>query len=380
MTVIVTDAKYRASLSVIRALAKHGHDIVLTQTMGDSHPNVPSFSSRYVTRTVKFDCSADDNNAYLLALIALIKEYDNPVIFPIGAKTLELVASHRDELAEICSFTVCDKDTLDLTNDKSRVALAAREIGIKTPPTYTSVDGAEFPVIIKPVCGEKFGLGAKDRYTVVNDRTDFDAVYEKMSRYGGTPIIQKRITGTGIGVSLLMDKSGHAVSAICHKRVREYPVSGGPSACCESFYDEELVRMSERLLRELDFVGMAMVEYKLDGDVISAENAYLLEINPRVWGSFPLTYAADTSFALDYVGVSSDKHESHRLDNYKTGVRMNFILSDLAAIVSLIKTGRFKEAFDGIADIILRRAVDGMRDKSDKAPFRKYLRLKLFKK
>ncbi len=380
MTVIVTDAKYRSSLSVIRALAKCGHDIVLTQTMGDSHPNVPSFSSRYVSRTVKFDCSADDADAYLSALITLIKEYENPTVFPIGAKTLSLIAAHRDELEKICLFTVCDKDALELANDKSRVAMAAREIGIKTPPTYTSADGAEFPVIIKPVCGEKFGLTAADRYAVVSSIEDFAAVYEKMSRYGGAPIIQKKIEGVGIGVSLLIDKNGIAASAVCHKRVREYPISGGPSACCESFYDEKLVRMSEQLLKKLNFVGMAMVEYKLDGDVISADNAYLLEINPRVWGSFPMTYAADTPFVRDYVELSAGNIVSHPLDAYKMGVRMNFILSDLAAILSLIKHGRFKEGISGIGDIILHRAVDGIRDKSDKAPFGKYLKLKLFKK
>ncbi len=379
MTVIVTDAKYRASLSVIRALAKCGHDVVLTQTMGDSHSNIPSFSSRYISRTVRFDCSTDDTDTYFSLLKKLIKEYDNPVVFPIGAKTLALIAVHRAELEKICSFTVCDKDTLDLANDKARVAEVAREIGIKTPPTYNSADNAEFPVIIKPVCGEKFGLSAADRYTVVNTRKEFDAAYEKMSRYGGTPIVQKKITGTGIGVSLLMDANGNAVSAICHKRVREYPISGGPSACCESFYDEELVKMSEQLLQKLNFVGMAMVEYKLDGDVISSDNAYLLEINPRVWGSFPMTYVADTTFAPDYIELSLGNSVTHPLDNYKIGVRMNFILSDLAAILSLIKHGHFKAGFDGICDIIFHRAFDGMCDKSDKSPFRKYLKLKIFK-
>ncbi len=380
MTVIVTDAKYRASLSVIRALAKCGHDVVLTQTLSDSHPNIPSFSSRYVSRTVGFPCSADDTDTYFSALITLIKEYDNPVVFPIGAKTLAMICAHRNELEKICSFTVCDKDMLEIANDKAHVALAARELGIKTPPTYTSADNAEFPVIIKPVCGEAYGLTAADRYTVVNTCEDFYAAYEKMSRYGGEPIIQKKISGIGIGVSLLMDANGNAVSAICHKRVREYPISGGPSACCESFYDEELVRMSERLLRKLDFVGMAMVEYKLDGNVISADNAYLLEINPRVWGSFPLTFVAETSFVSDYVELSEGKVVSHPLNNYNSGARMNFILSDLAAILSLIKNGRIKEGMRGIGDILTARAVDGMRDKSDKTPFRNYLKLKLFKK
>ena len=59
---------------------------------------------------------------------------------------------------------------------------------------------------------------------------------------------------------------------------------------------------------------------------------------------------------------------------------MNFILSDIAAILSLFKNRRFKDAMTGIKDIISCRAVDGMIDKNDKTPFRRYIRLKLFKK
>ena len=380
MTVIVTDAKYRSSLSVIRALADCGHEIVLTQTMSDSHPNVPSFTSRYVSRTVGFLCSADDSVSYLLALTSLIKEYDNPVVFPIGVKTLALISSHRDEFEKICRYQVPDKTALDFANDKSRVARAAQDLGIKTPPTYTAGDDIDFPVVVKPVCGESFGLPAADRYAVANNPAEFDSVYKKMSQYGGAPIIQKKITGTGIGISLLMDNNGKAISAICHKRVREYPISGGPSACCESFYNEELVKMSELLLSKIGFVGMAMVEYKLDGDEISPNNAYLLEINPRVWGSFPLTFVAKTGFVSDYVEASAGNTVSHPLDNYESGARMNFILSDLAAIFSLIKHGRIKKGVEGLNDIIFHRAVDGMTDKNDKTPFKNYLKLKLFKK
>jgi predicted ATP-grasp superfamily ATP-dependent carboligase len=189
-----------------------------------------------------------------------------------------------------------------------------------------------------------------------------------MEIYGGMPVVEELVSGKGIGISLLMNKEGRAVSAICHRRVREYSISGGPSACCESFYDDKMVRAAERLLSGIGFVGIAMVEFK---------GEYLLEINPRIWGSFPLTYKADASFADDYVKLSNGETVTHPLDNYKLCVRMNFLFNDVIASIKLLLAGRLKEAFEGFADIIFGRARDAIYDKGDKAPFWHFVKSKL---
>ncbi len=366
MTVIVTDAKYRASLAAVRAFAKCGADVVLTQTADDVDGEVFAFSCKYASRTVLFDCSADDE-VYLAKLHELASEYERPVLFPVGAKTLALACANGEKLKEVCDFVLPTTEALDFANDKNRVRLAAESLGIKAPYTYESgVLVEDFPVVVKPECGEKFGLKAEERYIIVNDVYEYADACDIMSAYGEL-VIQEYVTGIGIGVSLLMTE-GRAVSAICHRRVREYPISGGPSACCESFFDAELVKCAEKLLAHIGYTGMAMVEFK--GDCI-------LEINPRVWGSFPLTYVADSTFCEDYLKLSRGENVCHNLDNYKTGKKMNFLLSDLAACASLLKHGRIKEAASGICDIIFGRAKDGIYDKSDTKPFWRYLRGKI---
>ena len=371
MTVIVTDAKYRASIAAARSLAKCGHEVVIVQTAKDACGEIPAFKSKYVSRTVLFDCSVNDADVYCSALAKLASEYEYPTVFPIGAATTALLAQKKNELTRVCAFTVSDPATLALANDKSRVRLAAESAGIAVPRTYDVGETPEsYPVIVKPRCGEAFGLKARERYAVANDFTEYTSAYEKMSKYGGEPIVQELVAGVGIGVSLLMSRDGRAVSAICHKRVREYPSCGGPSACCESFFDAVLVSKAEKLLASIGFVGIAMVEFK---------GGRLLEINPRVWGSFPMTYVSGSSFAEDYVKLSSGEPFEHMLDNYKSGCRMNFILSDFAACADLICHKRFTEAFAGLGDIILRRAADGVYDKDDSAPFWSYLHSKFFK-
>ncbi len=371
MVVIVTDAKYRSAVSCARSLKEAGHTVVLTQTKLDSEPKIPAFKTKYANRTCLFDCSVDDYS-YKEKLLLLVREYDFPVIFPIGAKTLDMLVTNREIFEKYARFVLPTRASLDAANDKDVVRRACENIGVLTPRTYENQSFPEsYPVIVKPKCGEKFGLTAKERYIVAKNSNEYELAYKKMERYGGAPVVQELVDGIGAGVCLLMDKNCKAVSVICHKRLREYPASGGPSACAESFYDEALVKESEKLLASLNFTGFAMVEYKL-----SKSLSYVLEINPRVWGSFSLTHKANSSFSDDYVKLACGENIEHTLDNYNSKVKMNFILSDIAACFDLLKHGKVGKCFKGLFQIITFRAKDAMYYKKDARVFRSYISLK----
>ena len=143
---------------------------------------------------------------------------------------------------------------------------------------------------------KKFGLKAADRYAVADTPEAYAQILARMQRYDPSPIVQDKIAGPGIGVSLLLDRDGRMISALCHRRIREYPITGGPSTCCESFYDAALIDRAYRLLHSFGFTGMAMVEFK--GDC-------LLEVNPRVWGSFPMTEAAQSPLVAHYARAAA---------------------------------------------------------------------------
>jgi hypothetical protein len=86
-----------------------------------------------------------------------------------------------------------------------------------------------------------------------------------------------------------------------HRRIREYPVSGGPSTCAESFADDRLLDFGKRLLDRLHWHGVAMVEFKQDqvtGDY------YFLEVNPKFWGSHDLALHCGMSFPYMMVQVT----------------------------------------------------------------------------
>ena len=184
-----------------------------------------------------------------------------------------------------------------------------------------------------------------------------------MRRYDPSPIVQQKISGDGAGASLLLDSNGRLISALCHRRIREYPITGGPSTCCVSFYDETKIAQAYELLRSFGFTGMAMVEFKGDS---------ILEVNPRVWGSFPMTECAGSDFAASYAAAASGETVEYRPGNYNTGVKMRFVLNDTAAVLSYLGHGKFGRGFGGIGDAF--GAKEALKSADDPAPFRVYLK------
>lgn len=354
---VVTDCKYRSAIPVARALSRAGYTVIAVQTKGEMSYTPPVFFSKHVKESIIIDCSAKEE-CYADKLISALEKYARPVLFCTGADTLRTVANNRERFEKYADFTISDLETIDMLNDKELVAKRAEELGLMTPKSYSGVPD-EFPVVIKPHCGEKSGLKAEERYAVATDVDSYNRIMDRMRRYDDSPIVQKKITGDGMGACILIDKKGALVNAICHRRVREYPVTGGPSACCDSFYDEKMIEQAYRLLRSFSFVGMAMVEFK---------GEYILEVNPRLWGSYPLTECSDSHFTESYAKIS--RGENFTPSRYKN-VRMHFLLNDALSIIGYLRAGKVKTALRGCVDMIT--AKEALFDIKDAKPFFKYI-------
>ena len=90
----------------------------------------------------------------------------------------------------------------------------------------------------------------------------------------GEPVIQEYLQGDGVGISILMSEESRPLSFVCHSRIRELPVYGGPLSCCVSIYNNKaLLALGVKIFEALKFKGPAMVEFKVE---------HLWKINPRV--------------------------------------------------------------------------------------------------
>ena len=363
-TVVMTDGKYRSSIAAARVLGRAGYRVVVTQTRGDENGEPPVFASRYVSEHRWIDGAAADPE-YTDRLLDVLAECDHPVLLCVGAASLNAVAKCREEFASVCDFLIAPPEVLDALNDKETVHRRCLELGIPVPRQYEGKPDT-YPVVIKPHCGEKFGLKAAQRYAVANNEAEFDTHYARMSRYDPSPIVQEKIVGDGEGVSLLLGKKGELLGALCHRRIREYPMTGGPSTCCVSFYDETMIEQAHALLKSFGFQGLGMVEFK---------GGRVLEVNPRIWGSFPLTEQAQSPIAALYAQAAAGETVEYTANDYRVGVRMRFLLNDTAAVLDYLRHGRVKKALGVVPDLL--RAKEALGAKDDRAPFRKYLKRSL---
>ena len=363
-TVVITDGKYRSSIAAARVLGRAGYKVVVTQTRADESGEPPVFASRYVAEHRWIDGAASDPE-YPGRLMAVLKEYAHPVLLCVGATSLNAVAARQEEFDAVCDFLIAPPDVLDGLNDKEAVHQRCLELGIPVPKQYEGRPDT-YPVVVKPHCGEKFGLKASQRYAVAHSGEEFDRHYERMSQYDPSPIVQEKIVGEGEGVSLLLGRDGELLGAICHRRIREYPMTGGPSTCCVSFYDEKMIEQAHALLNSFGFRGLGMVEFK---------GGRVLEVNPRIWGSFPLTEQAGSPMAALYAKAAAGETVEYTAQDYRAGVRMRFLLNDTAAVLDYLRHGKVGKAMGVVPDLL--RAKEALGAKDDRAPFWKYLKRSL---
>ena len=340
-TALVTDGKYRSSIAAVRALHRAGYRVVVTQTRADikSAPAVSVSKSCDDFRWIDGACADAD---YAEKLLSILKEYEHPVLFCVGAVTLNTVAARREEFAALANFLIAPKETLDALNDKESVHQRALELGIPVPCEYDGTPES-YPVVVKPHCGEKFGLKAADRYDVANNEAEFDAIMEKMQRYDPSPIVQQKITGAGAGVSLLLGRESELLApvreradyvinttgltlAMLQKRICEYFADGGTrrdiliNVVSFGFkygipIDADLVFDVRFLpnpfyvekLRPLSGMDAEVQEYVLRSDV--AKN-FLTKLTDMVDFLLP-QYAAEGRYALTIgIGCTGGQHRS----------------------------------------------------------------------
>lgn len=354
MVAVVTDAHFRMSLSIIRDLADAGIEVVACDL--DNIKSPCGFLSKGVARTAVLP-----ENGYADALFGLLTELEEPVLFPVGAKTLAAVCRQRERFLSVCHCLISDIETLDLLNDKERVNGIARTLSVPVPRLYTSKT-VQYPAVVKPACGEKFGLRAHERYAVVKDSAAFEYCYGRFSDITHEqPLVQEYVTGDAEGVSVLC-KDGRVLASVCHRRLREYPITGGPSSCCRRVFLPALERYAEKIVSHTRYSGVAMFEFK---------GKKLLEVNPRVWGSYPLTRVCGSNFTLVWFYASLGKEIPY---NGGKTVSMLYFPSDIAASCTYLLNGEFKRALGGIRDALDPRVKNGMLELRDMRPYLSYLK------
>ena len=313
--VLVTDGLWRKSLSAVRALGRAGVEVTVA---GDRRLTTAYFS-RYCERRLSLPDAALDPDAFYAGLLAELQRRPYDTLFAMEDASLAVVSEHREELGRHTSLPLPPAESLAIARDKARTLALASELGIAAPVTWEQPEAARFPAVVKPARGSgSRGL----RY--VDTPAELAAAVRELGPEHGRLLVQERLPagGQGLGAALLFDRASEPVAGFTYQRLREYPVSGGPSTLRESTHDPELLDTATRLLRALGWVGVAMVEFKRDP---RDGQAKLLEVNPRFWGSLELAVASGVDFPRLLLKVAQSEPFEPVFD-YPAGIRCRWLV------------------------------------------------------
>ena len=359
MKVLVTDGANRVALAVVRALGRAGAEVAVVEQERFALKMPAAFRSRFASRGDVLPSLGEDGE-FVSALAEKAAGYD--IVLPVSTNVALACAAHRDRIP--ARLPVPPLGTLRRANDKSSALAVARKVGVPIPVTYAPEDDEELeevisrlrlPAVVKLRDDAGTVLEPRQRYAVGRTADEVRRAYATLHALKPFPLIQEKVEGAGYGVGVLAEQ-GKVLASFAHRRIREYPITGGPSAVCESVVDSRLTGYAASVIAELGWTGVAMVEFKKDDDY------RLMEVNPRFWGSMPLATRAGINFPLLLCRRAMGE-ELGGVAPCEAGLKLRFLALDAAAAWSALRDperrwsytlGFLRDALDpGIMDGIL---------------------------
>jgi predicted ATP-grasp superfamily ATP-dependent carboligase len=312
---IVTDGMWRKSLSAIRSLGKAGFRV---HVLGDNLATV-GFWSRFTAQRVLAPDAKDDAAGFGAALVQHLRGIQTaaptaprPVLLPMEEDSLSYVARNTKTLGAYVDAIVPEPDALEKCTDKAATMALAARLNIPHPRTE-AVDSADALIaalgrhsgtelIVKPARGS----GSRGVRYRPSFRMDEALTYMRMF---GPVVVQERIPpeGDALGVSVLFGRDGRCLAHFCHKRLQQFPNTGGPSTDRMGIANDRVLDMSLRLLTAIQWTGIAMVEWKVDP---RSGEPQLIEVNPRFWGSLELAVRSGVDFPALYARAAAGHVEA----------------------------------------------------------------------
>lgn len=292
-------------------------------------------------------------------LTEILSAYDESDILIAGNP---VVIEAVNAVKPAVSYLLSTQDSIEKAGNKKAVNQIAGALGIRVP---AGLETPDYPMIVKLNISENAPYKPADRYRIIRDARDLAKAQPFLSTHADNLIMQEYVDGKSVGVSMLLDGQSNLVDFIVHERLLEYPVTGGPSAACRSIVHTQLAHAAYKLLRELNWKGIAMVEFKGDA---------LIEINPRFWGSMPLLFISKSDFFLNYIKILQNRHTVITPEQipYQPNRTMVYFPQGFLSVLNLLKSMKIRRAAGGFKTLIVGK--EGIFRLKNPKPFFKYLR------
>ncbi|GAG96148.1 unnamed protein product, partial [marine sediment metagenome] len=276
LTVYINSAGAINGINVMMALKKS--ELKIRFIAGDCDPLSAGLyvaDSGYVVPRV-------NDPKFIPTVLDICRKEEVDVALPIYSADFPVFADHiKDFEHEGIRTYALTKEAWEICDSKFNVTKHLESIGISCPRTWTMEralmkrSSLPYPLFLKL----NSSSGTKNVKIL---KTSHDLEYHASPEF----IVQDFINGEEFTIDVLSDLKGRMMAASPRKRLKIY---GGLSVCGVTIEDDEIVRLTKRIVESLKLPGPSNVQCKRDDEGILR----FYDINPRfASGGLPLAVAA----------------------------------------------------------------------------------------
>src|SRR5262249_7637895 len=272
LPVFVTDGHERSALAVTRGLGEAGIPVIV----GAETDTSLAGASRFCAGKWRYPSPLEDPKDFISSIKQAIHVHKPSCIVAVTDAATQTLAAGKDDLGPVGS-TIPSLHSYDAVSDKYRLMQLAQHLDVPIPETVFVLDGnirvadqiSLYPVVVKP--GRSLlqvnGRWMKTSVHFVSTREELIELYHQTPYLRCSPSLsQRRVEGSAQGIFGLFDQ-GRPCALFAHRRIREKPPAGGMSVLRESIaLPKPMTDYAIRLLEHVKWHGVAMVEFKVDGD------------------------------------------------------------------------------------------------------------------
>lgn len=347
MSVIVTNAKNRIAYNVAKSLGQRGIEVYTSDFVRVSM----SFASRYSKGHFLYPSPFKDQAAFINSIIDNSNRLGSDTVIPVFEETF-LISKYKNQLEKHVNLAVPEYEQILAVHNKDRMESIANTLGIPVPRScaalearrdFSAVKGFRYPLLLKPKQG---GGGWSIMEIATSGELEMILSEDNLSGVGWERfIIQEKIKGEVHCVAMLFRK-GEYRARVTYKQVRDFPVGKGQATFRVSLHNENAEGYLKKILEHLSWHGVCQADFVVDS---ATGTPYLIDINPRFWGSLAQAMAAGVDFPY-LVYMIATKGDVEPVKDFKAGVYTRWLGGELRSFLPILmsssnKLGFMKEFF-----------------------------------
>lgn len=334
--VVVTGGNHRGALAAVRALHAAGYDAWVAASSRGAY----GARSHAAAGAIIVPDSGDDPEGFIARLGSAAEELRIGSVIGGTERDLLAIARFRDRLGALADGAP-ELDALLRATDKSTIYRLALQAGLRVPETtelssLSALAGERMnmPVMIKPVRSELEGsdgqlVGSACR-RVSTGRELSDLAQSLPTEHW---VIQTCVEGR-LGAVCGVAWNGEVVTTVHQIAERVWPPKVGVSSYARTVpRDPALQDGVARLTGLLGWSGIFQAQF-----IHTEDGPYLIDFNPRIYGSLALATAAGANLPAIYVALMSGLPAE--TPGYRVGVRYRSEELDIRSLLHLMRSGR----------------------------------------